>query len=135
MRLQLSIDDLQLVHQLFVDGQSARGVENDNRIFRFASLGDRVLTNLDRVGRAFFGVNRYANGLTDHMQLLDRCRALEVSRHQHRVDVVAHQQLGKFAASRRFPGTLQATHHDDGDTLLQVQRIHPPDPADRSALG
>src|SRR3954468_1324451 len=67
-------DALQLVHQVLVDVESSRGVENDRvRIER----RDAVAHDSDRVA-AVLAVNGYLNLLAKLLELVDRSRALEV---------------------------------------------------------
>ncbi len=78
--------------------------------------------NSHRILGRLVRVNRNAQLLANHVQLVDRRRTLQVGRHQHRPDVALQQQPSQLAAGRRFARALQAAQHDDRQLAAQVQR-------------
>ena len=85
VRANLAVNLFELLHQRFVDGQSTGRIEDDHLSALAAGLIERVFTDLDGVLRAFVGVNGHAQLLTKDVQLVDRRRALQVSRDEHRL--------------------------------------------------
>ena len=59
-------------------------------------------------------IDRHARAFTNHGQLINRVRALQVCRHQER-RVTSGLQVGReFAGECRLTRTLQAGQHDEG---------------------
>ena len=106
MGLDLTINLFQLSHQLFVDGQSPSRIENDDLGILFLGLSHRVSANLHRVGFAFFGVHGDSDGFTNHMQLVNSCRSLKISRCQERSLALLSNQPSQLSARCRFSRSL-----------------------------
>ena len=111
-----------LVHHLLVDGQTTGGIDDDHVVRLLLGLADSVLGNLHHVLVAFLDVDVAAYRLTNHLQLLDGSRTVDVAGHQQRILVLARlQHVGQLAAERRLTRTLQTRHQDDGRAVLQLQ--------------
>ena len=81
-------------------------------------LLDGVLANGDRIVRPLFGVDRDADLLAQHLQLMHGRRALQVRGHEHRLAAALEQHAGQLAAGRGFARALQAAHHQDREIRL-----------------
>ena len=123
VRAHVAVDRFQLLHQLFVDCQSAGGVQNYNLTAVSFRFRNGIAANFNRIFVFAIRVNFDADLFTDHVQLIDRRRTLQVSRDKHRFDFLPRQQFGKLSTGRRFTSTLQATHHDDVDVFAKVEPI------------
>ena len=102
----------EFLHQLFVDLQAARGIVNHEVEAVVLRVLVAVLDDFDRVALAFV-VDGDADGLAEHLQLLDCRRAVHVGRHEEGLPLLlaAHPE-GDFTCKGRFTGTLEARHHD-----------------------
>ena len=112
------LDLLQLVHQRLVDRQPAGGVEDDHVA---PGLGGQLLRPLADVRRAAarLGVDRHAQPVAQHLQLIDGGGAVDVGGHQQRPLVVpVHQVQRQLADGGGLAAALQAHHHDAGGALL-----------------
>ena len=112
MRLNLCLDAFELIHQLLVDMQAARCIEQHIVITLILGKFNRLTRNFHRVCRALFkhGHTRF---FANHLELLDRRRAVNVARHEKRAIPLIFQHQAKLCAIGRFANTLQAAHHHD----------------------
>ncbi len=62
--------------------------------------------------------HRHPGALTDHLQLVDRSRPLQVAGHQKRRMSLAAQPGGQFSGQCRLTRTLQAGEHHHGRRRL-----------------
>ncbi len=85
LRLDAAIDLPQLLHQLFVDVQSAGRVEDDDAGLQLLGLPNRVAADGHRVFGARLGIDVDVELLADDVQLFDGRGALQVGRHQQRL--------------------------------------------------
>ena len=102
----------QLVHQLFVDLQTASGI--DDHIVVAVIFG--VLYRLLRGQHGVLGPlleNRGFRLFRHDLQLLDGGGAVNISRYQQRPVSLAFQRMGKLCRMSGFTGTLQAAHHNN----------------------
>ncbi len=108
-------DGLHLAHQLVVDVETARGVEQDDVIALQLGRLERALGDLDRL---LAGDDRQRVDVrlpAEHRQLLLRSRAGDVERgHQHPLALALREALGELGGGRRLTRALKADHHDDG---------------------
>ena len=119
VRHDLGVDQLQLPHELVVDVQPARRVENQTLTFpRPLGLVDRVAANLQGIalGRVL-AVDRHADLLADDLELIDGGRPLEVGGDEHRLDALLLEHPGELAAGGRLSASLQTAHHHDRDPV------------------
>ena len=65
----------------------------------------------------------------EHLELVDRVRALQVGGDQQRLVALALEPAGQLAGQRRLTGTLQTGQHDHGRRLLG--ELQPPAPRRR----
>ena len=108
-------DRLHLGHQLVVDVEAARGVEQDDVIGLELRRLDRALGDIDRL---LPGDDRQRVDIrlaAEHRELLLRRRAGDVERgHQHLLALALGQALGELGRRRRLARALEADHHDHG---------------------
>src|SRR5690606_8152743 len=104
-------DLLELIHELFIDCQSASGVEDDNVascLLRLLHCSPRYshrspASNLSvRSNFGFIRINRNTNLFAKHLQLIDSRRTLEVDGGKQRLMTFAHEQLCQLAAGCGF---------------------------------
>jgi hypothetical protein len=115
VRLHRVTDVAQLVHQLGVDLQTARGVDDDDVAAEARGFFERVAR--DRDGIARLRVERHVDTTGEHAQLLDRGRALEVGTDEQRLQPLGFQEPRELACGGRLSGALQAGEHEHGRRL------------------
>ena len=82
--LDLSIDLLELRHQLVVNRQPSGRVQDTDPSALVAGLLDPLATDADRILRLFVRIDGDTQLLTDDVQLVNGSRALQVGRHEER---------------------------------------------------
>ena len=135
VRMDRGFDVADFVHQLFVDGDAAGGIVDDDvvaaelaRIFGAARDLQRRLSGDDRK-------RCDARLLAEHAELLLRGGTARVERrHQHFLAIAVRQAIGDLGGRRRFAGALQADHQDaDGRRGVKVNRLRRRSRASRRA--
>ena len=113
MRMDLCFDVAKLSHQLFIDREPACGIEDDD--ITVVCLGgiDRVLRDVDRIHIRRHAVDRDIRLLAQNLELLDRCRTIDVAGCHHRTVAFFLEHQSELAGRRRLAGALQADQHDD----------------------
>ena len=66
-------------------------------------------------GEALLGVNGDTYLLAEHLELVHRRGAVDVSCNQHGLALVCHQVLGQLAGGGGLSGTLKTHQHNDGE--------------------
>ena len=103
---------LEFLHQFFVNLQAARGIVDDEVETVVLRVLVTVLDDFHRVALAFV-VHRNADGLAEHLQLLDSRRTVHVRCDEERFTLLfAAHPKGDLAREGRLTGTLEARHHD-----------------------
>ena len=102
----------EFLHQLFVNLQTACRIVNHEVKTVVLSILVAVLDDFDRIALAFV-INRNADGLAEHLQLLDSGRTVNVSGNEERLPLLlaAHPECD-LACESRLTRTLQTNHHD-----------------------
>ncbi len=136
------LDVAELLHEVFVYVEPARGVEDDRVAARLDGVLDAVLADLggsvlalEELGDAgaldpLLGVDGELEALAEHLELVDGRGPLEVGGDEEGLLLpLLDEPLGELAAGRRLARALEAHHHDDGRSrrvLLQaaVDRPH-----------
>ena len=123
MGLHRRLDVLQFFHQLFVNMQTAGGID-DNRI---AGQVRRFIQRLPgNVHRGYFvaqGKHRYAYLLAQHLQLGNGGRTVHVGGNQQRALLFLLQIVSQLTHRGGFTGALQAHQHDDGRRLIRHRQF------------
>ena len=110
-------DRASLAHEVLVDTESSRGVDDD-RVVKLllrvlhAVLGDRngISLTVARLG----GENLNTRLFRDDRQLRDGVGALEVTRDENGGVPLRLEVLGEFPRKRRLTRALKSSQHDDG---------------------
>ena len=125
MRLGDVTDLFGLAHQLVIDVQPARGVEQDHVVAAQPARLHRARGDLLRRLALDDGQRVDARLLAQHLELLLCRRAPRVERgHQHLALVALVKALGELRGCRRLAGALQADHHDrHRRRRIQVDRL------------
>ena len=118
-----AIDHRELAHQLGIDVQPAGRVENHHVGAGLLGLLHRGLAQRHGILRPQVGIDRQAELLAEHLQLLDGRRALQVGGHQHRLPAVQLEQPPELAAGGRLAGALQSAEHQHRDAAAEMQRM------------
>ncbi len=125
VRMNRGFDVADFVHQLFVDGDAAGGVVDDDvvaaelaGIFGAARDLQRRLSGDDRK-------RCDARLLAEHAELLLRGGTARVERrHQHFLAIAVRQAIGDLGGRRRFARALQADHQDaDRRGGVEIDRL------------
>ena len=106
------LDLRQLVHQRFIDVQTAGGIDNQHVAAVVAGVFNGFLDRLYRVLRALFK-DRHVDLLAYHLQLLDGGGAVDIAGGQQRLFAFLGQIVGQLATHGGFTGALQAAQHVD----------------------
>ena len=119
------VQALDLAHHVFVDMQTARGIDDQHIHITTAGFFQRRIGNIHRVlvagGREEVGLHFPRQGF----QLLDSGRAVDVSGHHHDFLLLTLlQETRKLGHGGGFTGTLQARHQNNGRRLGgQIQGV------------
>ena len=90
-----------LVHHLLIHGQTTSGVDDDHVVALGFSLADGILSDGYHILVFRFRIYRHAHLLTDHVQLLNGSRTIDVAGNQQRVLVLLGlQHVGQFSGER-----------------------------------
>ena len=128
VRLNSVTDITCLLHELSVNTQTTRGIDDDHIVQLSASLSYAVTRHLHGVAGGYVklaghtGVRRvhgHARSLTDDLQLSHRVGALQVGCNQHRGVALALQPVSQFASQGGLTSTLQTRQHNDGRAALR----------------
>ena len=110
--MNLVADLLELLHELFVDMQTAGGIQDHHVVAVVLRVTDSLLRDLDRILGTHFK-DRHAGFLADDLQLVDRRRAVDIAGDQHGTVILRLEHFGELCRVGGFTGTLQAAHHND----------------------
>ncbi|MNM55024.1 hypothetical protein D3C81_661540 [compost metagenome] len=105
---------LDLAHHLFIDVQTTGGIDDDHvDEFEFCFLNSR-LRDLDRLLAQVGWEEGNANFTSQHFQLLDRRRTVNVRGHDHdRLLLALFKEARELAGGGGFTSALQTGHQDD----------------------
>ena len=103
-------DGVQFRHQLIVDVQAPRGVDNQRVEPELFRGRQRPCGACDRVHLPFGIMNPDADLLRQHGKLLDGGRAPDVGGHEHGMFPLLREPLGQLRRCGRFARALQAQH-------------------------
>ena len=107
----------ELVHQLAVDVQAARGVDEDHVAALLGRRLDAPLRDLDRVGVGAALEDGHADLLAERAQLVDRRGPVDVARDERGRLALRLQPARELARERRLARALQAAQEDHGRRL------------------
>ena len=111
-----------LIHHLLIDSQTTCGIDDDNGIALLLGLTDSILGDFYHILIAFLRVDVNTNRSTNHLQLFDSCRTIDVAGYQQRLLMMTSlQHVGKLTTESGLTRTLQTRHQDDGRTAFQLQ--------------
>ena len=85
--VNLRLDVLQLLHELFIDMQTAGGIEDHDIVAVVFRVANRFLRDPDGVFGAHLK-DRYLRLRADDLQLFDRRGTIDVARDQHRTVIL-----------------------------------------------
>ena len=111
MGLDLGAHAAQLTHEIVVDLQPARGVEDHDVAAGAIGFLQRRPRHFDRIGR--LGEHRHVDALPEDAQLLDRRRTLEIGGDQQRLASFGDEMTCELAGGGGLPRPLQAGEHHD----------------------
>ena len=110
-----------LIHQLLVHSQTAGGIHNHHGDSFRLGFGDGRAGNLHRVLLPFFGIDRNADLLAQHFQLVDSGGAEGIASGQQDLHAAFALDIqGQFARESRLTGTVQTGDEHHCRTSLQV---------------
>src|SRR4029453_14639465 len=112
VRLELLADRRELVHELLVDVQPARGVDDEDVAALPTRLVEALLRDLGRVLRRAVEVDRNLDLLAELLELVDRGRPLEVRGDKRRRFPLLAQEQGELGCGGRLPRALETGEQD-----------------------
>ena len=113
VRLDRSLEPLELVHHVGVDLQPSRGIDDHHAVARPHALVDTRLCNLhDILGRAI-GIHGHVQLSAQGFKLVDGGWAVDVGRDKTSGLVFRDEPTSQLGCSRRLSRSLQADHHHD----------------------
>ena len=111
MGMDIFLDTLQLVHELFINVQTACGIQEYNVISVVRGVFQRLPGDVHRVALAHLK-NGNVQLLAHHLQLLDGGGAVHVAGHQQGpFAVLAAHETRQLCAVSGFTGALETHHH------------------------
>ena len=115
MRLHRVTHVAQLVHELGVDLEPARGVDDHDVLAEARGFLERALGHRHRVLGSVVGLgpDRHVEPPTEHAQLLDRGRPLQVGGNEQHLRTLALELTRELARGSRLAGTLEPGEHHD----------------------
>ena len=113
VRLDFAFHRLELAHELFVDLQPPRRVDDDKAQAGLLGVFDGGLGELGRL-LARVVKDRHVDLLAERLQLGDRGWSIRVGRHKQRRVAHLADLHGEFAGGGRLARPLQTNKHDDG---------------------
>ena len=114
-------DSRYLVHHLLVHSQTTGGIDDHYIVAEFLCFGNSILRFLHWVRLAFSCINFRLDLLTQHTQLLDSCRTIYVTSHQHHfLTFLRLQVVSQFRSKSGLTGTLQTGHQNNGRITFEV---------------
>ncbi|MFQ3587657.1 MAG: hypothetical protein SNJ76_08345, partial [Fimbriimonadaceae bacterium] len=108
------VDRFELVHQRFVDLETARRVHDQNVVHQVTAPVQRLAGDLGRGSAVRLGEYGDPDLLAEDLELFDRGRPLDVAGRQHRLFALLLQQLRELGAGGRLSRTLKAAKQNDG---------------------
>ncbi|MNZ95907.1 hypothetical protein D3C78_1150800 [compost metagenome] len=112
------MDLLQLLHQLLVNMEATSRIDNDIVIAVLLRVLQTGTGNFNRRGLVTQREHGRVYLISEHLQLLNRCRTINITSDKQRLMVALLEQLSQLTGSCRLTGTLQAGHHNDGRRLI-----------------
>ncbi len=107
-------DRRQLLHQLLVDVQASRRVDDHDVLAGGAGLAQRPIGDLDRIAFGALLIDPGSGSLAHRDQLLDGRRALRVAGHQRGPLSILDEVLGELRAGGGLARALEPGHQDHG---------------------
>ena len=113
------------LHHRLVDGEPARGIDDQHIVVMSARVLQRPLRDINRLLAFGDGVKINLDLSRQHFQLLDGRRTVDVAtRQQHLLFLFDTQPARQLARRRRFAGALQTRHQDNRRRLhREVERF------------
>ena len=121
MGLDGRLDIFQLIHQRLVDVQTTGGIQQQQIVAVLTGMLKGMLCDGDGIALTFL-INGNAQLRTDHLQLLNSGRTINVTGAQQRTAAFLFlEPAGQLGDVGGFTGTLQTHEHDDrGRTVGHV---------------
>ena len=113
VRPDLVFDLGELLHELFVDVQSSRRIDQEDVVAGVSRFAQGAFAQSEGLIAGGSVPDLDVDVFRDDLQLLARRRPVNVHRDEHRAMVVFREPLGELSGGRRLAGALQADHHDD----------------------
>jgi len=117
-RLHGMADLANLLHHLFVDGETPGGVDDQHVATDTSGLFEAETRGLHRVARC--AEDGHADLCAEHLQLLDGGRSLQVGTDQHRLAALLLKPRRQLGRTRGLARTLQTSHEHHGGRLAGV---------------
>ena len=108
IRIDSILNRFNLIHHLFIDSQTTCCIDNNQIISFCLCFLNGIQCNLYRILAFRFAIHRYFNLLSQHLQLFDCSRTINVTSNQQRLTVLFHlQHASQLSGECSLTGTLQ----------------------------
>ena len=111
--MDLRLDVAELLHELLIDLQAARRIDDDDIAGMRLRIINRVLRDRHCIRTLLHREHGDVELLAEDLQLRDGRRAVDVRRDEQRALALLLEREAELASRRRLAGALQADHHDD----------------------
>ena len=122
VRIDSLLDGFDFVHHLLINRQTTGCIDDHQVITLSLCFVDSVQCNLNRILAVDFTIYRNTNLFTKHLQLLDRCRTINVASNQQRLAVLLGlEHAGQLTREGSLTRTLETRHQNDSRTAFQLE--------------
>ena len=113
MNFDRVLDLLQFFHHLFIDVKSSCGIQNDQIVAILLGMLQRCFGDIRRLLVFPHGEDFHALLLSVDLQLLNRCRTVDITCYQKRLLTFQLELTCQLCSGRRLTGSLKPHHHDN----------------------
>lgn len=127
MRLGNITHGRNFIHQSLINGQSSRRIHDHDIVAIPFGLIHPCFGNGDRIFGFKIRIDRHPDLLCQHLQLVDRSRAIDVTGHQQGLPAfLFFKIIGQLARKSRFTRTIESGDQNDGRVFRKIQLGHLP---------
>ena len=114
VRLDVRLDILKLLHELFINVQTTRRIDDHDIVDVRTRIFDRTSGNRHGIRALRHGKDGDAKLLAQHLELLDSRRSIDIGRNEQRFLSLLLERKAELSRRGRLARALKSRHHDDG---------------------